>query len=151
MKSIASPSIFRDPDAKCLFWSQKPPNIRHWDWLFSQKNPNRFPEWVTNLLKTIIQLSRITGQTWCYQDFLAIRFGKSVRWIRETLHRLEVIGVIEIAHDRQNRYRFTEEFWTAHTQKGRSRGRSPKALISDPDSNSTPTITPEKHWWEECG
>ena len=148
--------IFLDPDAQYLFWTPKPTEVSYWDWLFHQANPNRFPDWVADLLNIIIKLSQITGRTWCYQQFLATRLGKSVRWIRETLHRLEAIGVIEIVHDRQNRYRITDEFQTERPPKGRRRGRSAQtpsdstsnpgtACTSDPTSGPTSGPTSDKN------
>lgn len=139
-------STFCGPNAKILFWTPKPSEISYWDWLFHPDNPHRFPDWVNDLLASIKKLSQITGRTWCYQRFLATRFGKSVRWIREILHRLETIGVLEIIRDRQNRYRVNPQFQAAHNQSCRNRGGNPPSSggNSSPTSGENPTDLPIK-------
>lgn len=138
--------IFCEANAKQQFWTAKPTEIPYWDWLFHPDNPHRFPDWVDDLLASIKKLSRITGRTWCYQQFLATRFGKSVRWIREILHRLETIGVLEIIRDRQNRYRVNPRFQAAHDQScGNLGSDSPgSGGKSQPTSAENPTDLPVK-------
>lgn len=140
-------STFCGPNAKILFWTPKPSEISYWDWLFHPDNPHRFPDWVNDLLSSIKKLSQITGKTWCYQRFLATRFGKSVRWIREILRRLETIGVLEVIRDHQNRYRVNPKFQAAHDQSCRPNSHpgsdTPGSGVSShPSSGENPTDLP---------
>ena len=133
--------FFRSPDAERLFWAAKPESVSFWDWLFHPANPYRFPPWIELFLLKVDSLARKLGKTFCHQDYLADIAGKSDRWVREILQRLEAIGVLETTHDSQNRHRLNPAFraWRfSCTKAASSHVSSPASTENQPKAAAIP-------------
>ncbi|MBX7224143.1 MAG: hypothetical protein K1Y36_29790 [Blastocatellia bacterium] len=133
--------FFRSPDADRLFWAAKPESVSFWDWLFHPANPYRFPPWIELFLLKVDSLARKLGKTFCHQDYLADIAGKSDRWVREILQRLEAIGVLETTHDSQNRHRLNPAFRALRFSCTRAASNHVSSHAST-ENQSQPAATP---------
>mgnify|MGYP001597615199 CR=1 FL=1 len=86
------------------FWADRPATITKEKWLFHPLNKQRLPGCAGEVLRLVRELAR--PKTWFHQSWLAGKIGRSIRWAKEILKRLEQIGAILV--DRgpdQNYYR----------------------------------------------
>lgn len=77
------------------YFSNKPLEISHFDWLIHSNNTYKFPSIIQQILCIIEKASHLGQFTYFLQEELAKMVGYSEAWIRELLKRLTKIEVLK--------------------------------------------------------